>query len=76
MAYIRVAPDSHIARITVQCADESPAATRATVSYVFTGLSEQGNAVVAQYTEAHFQRWIKGWEVAINGHLGRSGQAS
>lgn len=74
VAYVRVAPISHVARITVQCADEPPAATRATVSYVFTGLTEQGNAVVARYTESHFQQWIQGWEVAINEYLDRTGQ--
>lgn len=48
--YVRVAPDTHVARITVQCAEEG-SATQATVTYVFTGLTEQGNAYVAQFTE-------------------------
>lgn len=72
VAYVRVAPDSHVARITVQCAEESPAATKATVSYVFTGLTEQGNAYVGQYTESHYQHWLQQWESAINAYLGRS----
>lgn len=73
IGYVRVAPASHVAHITLQCAEEQ-GGTRTTVTYVFTGLSEQGNAYVAQYSESHFQHWIQGWETAINEYLGRAGQ--
>ena len=69
VAYVRVAPDSHVARISVQCDEAAPAGTRATVTYVFTGLTEQGNAYVAQFTEHHYAQWIQQWQAAINAYL-------
>lgn len=73
VSYVRVAPDTHVARITVQCAEEDQA-TRATVTYVFTALTEQGNAYVAQFTEQHYQHWLQGWEAGINEYLSRAAQ--
>jgi hypothetical protein len=69
VAYVRVAPESHVAQISVQCAEAAPGSTDATVTYVFTGLSAQGNAYVAQHTESHYQQWIQQWETAINAYL-------
>lgn len=75
VAYVRVAPDSHVARISVQCAEAAPAGTRATVTYVFTGLTEQGNTYVAQFTEDYYDQWIQQWQAAINAYLHRLGSA-
>lgn len=69
VSYLRVAPTSHSARIDVRCAGAGGETTGATVSYCFTGLTEAGNAYVAQYTEAHYRAWLQGWETAINDAL-------
>lgn len=76
VAYIRVAPTSHVAHISVQCEDVSPTATRATVTYVFTGLTAQGNAYVAQHTASYYQQWMQQWETAINDYVHHTTSAS
>ncbi|NTU78428.1 MAG: SRPBCC family protein [Chloroflexales bacterium] len=75
VAYVRVAPASHVARISVQCTEAAPAGTRATVTYVFTGLTEQGNAYVAQFTEPYYEQWIQQWQASINAYLHGIGAA-
>lgn len=71
IAYVRVAPASHVAHITVDCREALPDATEATISYVFTGLSEAGNAYVARHSEDHYRHWLLEWQAAINAYLAR-----
>ncbi len=69
VSYLRAAPDSHVAFIAVECAEDGPGRTVATVSYTFTGLSAAGNDYVAGFTPEHYGEWIGQWEVAINRYL-------
>lgn len=69
VAYVRVSPASHVALITVRCADLGDGTTGAEVSYAFTGLSAAGNEYVEQFTPEHYAEWIGGWETAINHYL-------
>lgn len=69
VSYLRVAPDSHVARIDVECAEAGPEATRVEVRYTFTGLGEPGNAYVATFTAEHFRAWNGEWEAALEHHL-------
>jgi hypothetical protein len=69
VSYLRVAPTSHVARIDVRCAEAEGETADATVSYCFTGLTEAGNAYVAQYTEAHYRAWLQVWASTINNVL-------
>jgi len=43
--------------------------TEATVRYTYTGLSEQGNALVASRTEEYYLGFMKHWEDALNRYL-------
>jgi hypothetical protein len=56
--------------ITIQCR-ENPGArtTRAEVSYIFTGLSEPGNALIEKALNAMFVNDLMDWEKAINFYL-------
>jgi hypothetical protein len=49
----------------VQCAPLAAARTRVTVIYVFTGLSEAGNANIRAMDDARFRDFIEGWGKAI-----------
>lgn len=71
IAYVRVRPASHVARIDIVCAGED-GVTRADVAYTFTALTEQGNAYVNSFSEARYAEWIRSWEQAID-HLLRYG---
>jgi hypothetical protein len=65
--YVRVAPDSHVADISVVCAGDKR--TRATITYVFTGLTPAGNDYVDTFAGEHYDEWMRSWESAINHHL-------
>jgi hypothetical protein len=63
--YVRTTPGSRIATVMVQCAPLAAARTRVTVIYVFTGLSEAGNANIRAMDDARFRDFIEGWGKAI-----------
>jgi hypothetical protein len=63
--YLRMTPGSRVATVLVQCAPMDAARTRVTVVYVFTGLTDAGNAYVRGMDEAHYRAFIDGWEAAI-----------
>jgi hypothetical protein len=65
--YLRVAPESHVADIRIVC--NGATHTRASITYVFTGLSAAGNAYVDSFTAGHYQQWIDSWQSAINYYL-------
>ena len=60
--------------ITVQCeAGDSAQTTHADVTYSYTGLSEQGNALNEKALQAMYANDLKDWEEAINYYL-RTGE--
>lgn len=69
IGYARVIPSVTAGIIRVECEQEQPTTTRATVTYLLTALSEAGNTVLAEFTEAYYQRWMASWEHAINYYL-------
>ena len=69
ITYLRVTPGSHVARIDIHCEDSLDETTRASISYTFTALTEQGNDYVVRFTEEHYQEWMSSWETAINYYL-------
>jgi len=56
--------------ITIQCREGSIAdTTEAEITYTYTGLTENGNAINARALEAMYHQDLKDWEVAINHYL-------
>ena len=74
ISYLRVTPGSHVATINIRCEDNLDETTRASISYKFTALTEQGNDYVARFTGEHYREWMSSWEKAINYYL-RHGHA-
>ena len=63
--YARLTPGSRTATVLVQCAAIDAGRTRVTVIYVFTGLSEAGNAVVRKMDDEAYRAYIESWREAI-----------
>ena len=55
--------------ITVVCSATSADRTTATVTYTFTGLNEEGNAISKHLLRKMYGRELKDWEEAINYYL-------
>jgi hypothetical protein len=69
IAYVRLHPATHMARIDIGCSGNSEGMTHADVSYTFTGWSASGNAYVETFTESYYAEWLRSWEAAINHYL-------
>lgn len=63
-------------RISVRCEATTDRHTRVIVRYVYTGLSEVGDAAIAEVTETAFAKSIEGWGQAIAAYLRRGTPAS
>ena len=65
MEYVRTTPASRTGTVLVQCSALDAARTRVTVVYALTALTESGNAILRELTEAKFREFIASWEDAI-----------
>ena len=63
--YLYVLPEHVVCRITVRCDPDGAGATRATVIYTMTGLSDAGNRIVDELTPETFARRMAHWEERI-----------
>ena len=56
--------------ITIQCREGiTESLTEAEITYTFTGLTENGNAINARALDAMYHQELKDWEVSINHYL-------
>ena len=70
ISYVRVRPDSHVARIDVACHPHGGGQTQATVTYTFTTLVPDGDAFLAHLTREYYvHHELPSWERAINHYL-------
>lgn len=67
--YLRMLVNDHVADIRIQCERGKNGSTLADIRYIFTGLSESGNASIAVFTEEHYAHWINGWKDSIERFL-------
>ena len=73
--YVRFTPCSTVASVMVQCSPLGERRARVTVVYVYTGLSEAGNAWVRRMDDAHYRETIAEWERSISAALSRGARA-
>jgi hypothetical protein len=55
--------------IHIECQQISPKQTNATITYSFTGLTDQGNELCRHLVNKIYQRNLKDWEEDINNYL-------
>ena len=67
--YAVVVPGSWVCRIVIKVAASSDGRSCATVRYEYTGLDEEGLALVDDYTQEKHTERIAGWARAINHFL-------
>jgi len=69
IAYTAVTPAFRVTLIEISCDPDGSSHTKAHVTYAITALSEDGNRYVDSFSEEHYQKWMIGWETAINHYL-------
>lgn len=63
--YVRTTPGNRTGTVLVQCAALGPSATRVTVVYALTALSEDGNRKIRELDPASYRDYIDGWKADI-----------
>ena len=65
---IKVIPGIVVGKIVIQVKD-APGGSRADISYGFTALGSDGDRVVKEFTQAHFDEFMLTWETELNHYL-------
>jgi len=66
---IKIIPGVVIGTITVAIAADGDAACTADISYAYTALSQHGKRAIGEFTEEHFQSFMKAWETELSHFL-------
>ena len=70
--YYRVEPGAKVGLVTVHCEPAGASSTRVRVTYTYTGLSEEGNRFVQNFSEADYERYIQEWRTLLNVYFERT----
>lgn len=67
--YVRLAPESHAARIVVEVEALNQERSRAFVSYTITAWGDRGESLLANFSEHAYQDKMHNWKRLIDGCL-------
>lgn len=67
--YARVTPASRFGFVEVSCEAAGSSHTRATVTYTYTALTENGNHFIAAFTAESYRQMIDSWQQKVNSYL-------
>ncbi len=73
IAFLKVTPGQTVADISVKLEPDGDGKSVAHVTYAHTALGPGGRSIVDEFTEAHFDAFMQGWEAALNAYLARQG---
>ena len=65
---IKITPQVTAVKLTVRL-HAAEAGSEAVVTYTLTSLGQEGDAVVASFTEAYYEEFMREWEAQINHYL-------
>lgn len=65
---LKIVPEMTACRLSIQLA-ATPTGCDATVTYSHTSLGPQGDAFVADFTDAFYEKFMREWETQINHYL-------
>jgi hypothetical protein len=69
ISYINVTPEVRLVRVDVRCEPAGADTTDVHVTYTYTGLSDEGNSIVENYTAKTHSDRMEEWGLAINHYL-------
>jgi len=67
--FIRMTPESRIARLTISVDEKEAMVSKVVITYVITSLCEKGNQFIAAFTEEKFTGAMQFWEKSMNYYL-------
>jgi hypothetical protein len=69
----KVTPGQTIGKLAISLTEQGRTETRAQISYEFTSLGPDGDAFLDNFTTEWYEKFMQGWETAINHYL-RTGE--
>ncbi|MDX2437050.1 MAG: hypothetical protein QNL88_08380 [Acidobacteriota bacterium] len=69
----KIIPGMVVGTITVAFSADGDEACTADINYAYTALSEHGKRAIGEFTDEHFQSFMKTWEAELN-HFLRTGE--
>jgi len=67
--FVRATPESRIARLTIAVDEKAENVSTVKITYVITGLCEEGNKFLEAFTRENFEAGMKFWEASMNYYL-------
>ena len=58
-----------VGKLAISLTAQGKTETRAQISYEFTSLGPDGDAFLDEFTEEWYEKFMRGWETAINHYL-------
>jgi len=65
----KVTPGQTVGKLAISLTAEGRTQTRAEISYEFTSLGPDGDAFLDEFTKEWYEKFMRGWETAINHYL-------
>ena len=65
----KVTPGQTVGKLAISLTAQGAMETRAQISYEFTSLGPDGDAFLDEFTEESYEKFMRGWETAINHYL-------
>ena len=65
----KVTPGHTVGKLEISLTAEGSTGTSALISYEFTSLGPDGDTFLAEFTAEWYERFMQGWETAINHYL-------
>ena len=67
--FYKIDPEEKVGIVTVECAQVEENLTEVEVTYGYTGLSDEGNAFIDDFTSAHYKKYIGEWKVLLDSYF-------
>lgn len=64
--FARVTPPSRVSTLKISIRAKNKESSYVDISYVYTGITPEGNKFIDNYTEAEFLEMVKFWEESVN----------
>ena len=65
----KVTPGLTVGKLVISLTASGPANTKAQISYEFTSLGTDGDALLETFTTEWYENFMRGWEAAMNHYL-------
>lgn len=67
--FYKIDPEEKVGIVTVECTRVEENLTEVEVTYEYTGLSDEGNAFIDDFTSSHYKKYIGEWKNLLDNYF-------